>query len=127
MKSGAVYLDNAATTPVDPDVVEAMLPYLREHFGNASSVHAFGRRAKDALEEARTHVASLLDADPAEIVFTSGGTEADTFAMLLLAHASDRRGVRRSVSSAAEHHAVLAMLERLEHDGFAVVHAPVTP
>lgn len=127
MKSGAVYLDNAATTPVDLDVVEAMLPYLREHFGNASSVHAFGRRAKDALEEARTHVASLLDADPAEIVFTSGGTEADTFAMLLLAHASDRRGVRRIVSSAAEHHAVLAMLERLEHDGFAVVHAPVTP
>ena len=109
-----VYLDNAATTPLDPDVLEAMRPYLTEHFGNASSVHALGRKAKVALEEARGRVASVLNCEPAEIVFTSGGTESDNAALRGVLAASEKKGL---VTSAVEHEAVLRTAEALAAGG----------
>ena len=112
-----LYLDHAATTPLDPRVFEAMLPYLREHFGNASSVHALGRKARFAVEESRERVAAALGAEPGEIVFTSGGTEADNAALRGLCR-GERRGV---VTSKAEHEAVLRTAERLAAEGEPVV------
>jgi cysteine desulfurase len=101
-----IYLDHAATTPLAPEVLEAMLPYLREQYGNASSVHALGRRARFALEDARERVASVLGAEPGEIIFTSGGTEADNAALHGVLSAPGRRG-DGLVTSAVEHEAVL--------------------
>lgn len=86
-----VYLDNSATTPIDPQVIDAMMPYLTEKFGNASSVHSFGQEAKAAVDKARHQVAALINARPNEIVFTSGGTEADNLAI---------RGVLRNADAA---------------------------
>ncbi len=103
-----VYLDNAATTPLDPEVLEAMLPLLKEDFGNPSSTHFFGRRTKSAIETARKQVASYLNALPGEIVFTSGGTEADNLA---IRSAVCDLGVRHVITSPAEHHAVLNTVE----------------
>jgi cysteine desulfurase len=101
-----IYLDHSATTPVRPEVVEAMLPYLRETFGNPGSVHSFGRAARRAVDDARDQVAALINAHPREIVFTSGGTEADNLAILGAVVASNRmrKGI---VTTAIEHHAVL--------------------
>lgn len=116
----SVYLDHAATTPLDPLVLEAMLPFLKEHFGNASSVHALGRRARFAVEESRERVAAHLGAEPGEIVFTSGGTEADNLALRGVLHrmlGGRRRGL---VTSAAEHEAVLRPAEALAEEGFPV-------
>ena len=76
-----IYFDNAATTPLDPEVLEAMLPYMREHFGNPSAIHAFGRKTRAAVEQARRSVAALLNCAPGEIIFTSGGTEADNMVL----------------------------------------------
>ncbi len=120
----AVYLDHAATTPLDEAVLTAMLPYLREHYGNASSVHALGRRARFAVEDARERVAALLGAEPGEIVFTSGGTEADNAALrgVLTSPGTsvpDRRGPGL-VTSAVEHEAVLRPAEALEAAGHPV-------
>lgn len=98
-----VYLDNAATTPIDPLVVEAMMPYLTEHFGNPSSTHAFGRKNKTAIEMARRSVAKHLNVMPAEIIFTSGGTEADNLA--IYSSICDL-GVKHIITSSIEHHAV---------------------
>ncbi len=112
-----VYLDHAATTPLDPRVFEAMLPLLREHFGNASSVHALGRKARFAVEESRERIAGALGAEPGEIIFTSGGTEADNAALRGL-HRGERCGV---VTSRAEHEAVLRVAERLAAEGVPVV------
>ena len=109
-----VYLDHAATTPLDPRVFEAMTPFLKDQYGNASSVHALGRQARLAVEESRERVAALLGAEPGEIVFTSGGTEADNLAVK---GACGRGGV---VTSAAEHEAVLRPAEALKADGRAV-------
>ena len=109
-----VYLDNAATTPLDPHVLDAMRPYLTEHFGNPSSVHALGRKAKVALEDARAGVASVLNCEPAEIIFTSGGTEADNAALRGVLAAFEKKGL---VTSAAEHEAVLRTAEALAADG----------
>ena len=109
-----VYLDNAATTPLDPDVLEAMRPYLTEHFGNPSSAHALGRKAKVALEDARDRVASVLNCEPAEVIFTSGGTEADNAAIRGVLGASEKKGL---VTSAAEHEAVLRTAEALAPGG----------
>lgn len=114
-----IYLDHAATTPLAPEVLEAMLPYLGEHFGNASSVHALGRRARFALEEARERVADLLGAEPAEIVFTSGGTEANNAALLGVLTSPARRGPGL-VTSAAEHEAVLEPARALGRAGHPV-------
>ena len=111
-----IYLDHAATTPVDPRVLEAMLPFLRDDHGNPSSIHAAGRRVRAAIERAREEVAALLNAAPAEIVFTSGGTEADNAAVRLGCRIA---GEARTeiITSPAEHHAVLAACERegVEH------------
>lgn len=109
-----IYLDNAATTPLDPAVFEAMVPFLRDCFGNPSSVHAHGRQVRAAVEQARKTVAGLLNAAPGEITFTSGGTEADNRAIISTARSL---GIRRAISTGLEHHAVLHSLEALAHDG----------
>jgi cysteine desulfurase len=116
-----VYLDHAATTPLAPAVLEEMRPFLTEHYGNASSVHQMGRRARVALDEARTRVADALGAEPSEIVFTSGGTEADNLALKgVLAAASTEGRPAGLVTSAAEHEAVLRPAERLRDEGHPV-------
>jgi cysteine desulfurase len=112
----AIYLDHNATTPVDPDVLDAMLPFLREEYGNPSSTHALGRRARDAVEQARAEVASLIGAKPDEIVFTGGGTEASNLA--IRGSLAGRRGRDTIVTTAIEHPATAeccALLERLGH------------
>ena len=119
-----IYLDHAATTPADGRVAAAMLPCLTDNFGNAHSLHAFGRRAAAAVDEARDKVASLLGAKPREIYFTSGGTEADNWALRGAAHAGAAKG-RHVVLSAVEHPAVRAAARRLAEDGFEVSAAPV--
>jgi cysteine desulfurase len=115
----SVYLDHAATTPLDEAALEAMLPYLREHYGNASSVHALGRRARFAVEDARERVAAVLGAEPGEIVFTSGGTEADNAALRGVLTSPDRRGPGL-VTSAVEHEAVLQPAHALDAEGHPV-------
>lgn len=112
-----VYLDHAATTPLDPEVLDVMLPYLRDQYGNASSVHAMGRQARFAVEESRERVAQSLGAEPSEIIFTSGGTESDNFAIkgALSARRSDDRS--QLITSAAEHEAVLHPAQRLQKEG----------
>jgi cysteine desulfurase len=105
-----VYLDNAATTPLDPLVLDAMMPYMTEHFGNPSSTHAFGRKTKNAIEISRKKVADYLNAEPSEIIFTSGGTEADN--MALRCGVMDL-GVKRIITSCIEHHAVGHTAEHL--------------
>jgi cysteine desulfurase len=109
-----VYLDNAATTRLDEEVLNAMLPYLREEFGNPSSIHAFGRRTRSAIEAARKNVAKLLNVTPAEIFFTSGGTEADNMA---ICQSIDTHGIKHAISSRIEHHAVEHTLQVLEKEG----------
>ncbi len=119
MPETPVYLDHAATTPVRPEVLEAMLPYLgREAFGNPSSAHRFGRQARAGVERARHQVADALGADPREVVFTSGGTEADNLAILGTAQAAAARGAAMRVAvSAIEHKAVLAAAHEVERLG----------
>jgi cysteine desulfurase len=109
-----VYLDNAATTAIHPDVVETMIPVLRNQFGNPSSIHAFGREVRSAVEAARKKVATLLKTSPSEIFFTSGGTEADNMAIRCGIH---DLGLKHAITSALEHHAVLHTLEELAHKG----------
>lgn len=105
-----IYLDNAATTPIDPEVFEAMKPFMLEHFGNPSSTHTHGRKVRAAIESARKKIAELLQCTPGEIIFTSGGTEADN---AILAGAVHTYGFRNIISSSIEHHAVLHTLEHL--------------
>ncbi len=112
-----IYFDNNATTPLLPEVFEAMQPYLLESFGNASSIHQQGQQARAAVEEAREQVAGLLGARPSEIVFTSGGTEGDNLALFGLVEAGDH-----VISSTIEHHAVLNSCKRLEEMGVAVTY-----
>ena len=113
------YFDNAATTPLDPEVLEAMLPFLSQHYGNPSSLHGPGRQVRAAIENARKTVAHLLNAAPAEITFTSGGTEANNYA----AFGSIRTlGLRHAVTSTLEHHAVLHPLQALEKSGEIELH-----
>ena len=118
-----VYLDYAATTPMDPEVREAMLPYFHEIYGNPSSVHAFGQLAKHAVEEARGIIASFIGARPEEIVFTSGGTESNNFALKGVAGASRKRG-NHIIASRIEHPAVLEPCRFLEERGFCVTWLP---
>ncbi len=119
-----IYLDHNATTPVAPEVFEAMAPYFTEAFGNAGSVHFFGQQARGAVEEARDQVARLIGASPGEITFTSGGTEADNLALFGGARLRAERG-RHLVATAFEHHAILQTLEALEREGFLVTLVPV--
>ncbi len=121
-----IYLDHSATTPVDPRVVEAMLPYWTEVFGNASSIYGQGRRAAAALEDARARVAAILRCQPAEIVFTSCGTESDNLALRGVALAAAPKGRRHLITTPIEHHAVLHTLTDLaEHFDFDVTVVPV--
>ena len=120
----AIYLDHAATTPLRGEVLEAMLPFLTEAFGNPSSAHSFGRSARAALDEAHERVAKRLNAEGREIVFTSGGTEANNLALKGAAWAGKARG-HRIVTSAVEHHAVGHTLRYLEKFGFEIVELPV--
>ena len=127
MTKPLVYLDNAATTPVRPEVLEAMLPYLgREAFGNPSSPHRFGRTARAGLEEAKRTIAECLDAEPNQVIFTSGGTEADNLAVIGAALASrDRGGPFRVAVAATEHKAVLAAAHAVTHLGGEEIVLPV--
>ncbi|MCE5313084.1 MAG: cysteine desulfurase [Nitrospiraceae bacterium] len=119
-----IYLDHAATTPVNPLVAEAMLPYFTEHFGNPSSQHSFGREAKAAVDSARARVALFINADPEEIIFTSGGTESDNFAIKGTAFANMEKG-RHIITSSIEHHAVHDPCEFLTRFGFEITYVPV--
>jgi len=119
-----VYLDNNATTPLAPEVFEAMRPYLLEDYGNASSIHWFGQQAKAAVEKAREQVARLIGARPSEIVFTSGGTESDNAALLGIVQAA-RAESRHVVTTAIEHHAVLHTCKALEKSGVSVTYVRV--
>ncbi len=120
-----VYFDHNATTPVAPSVAEAMVRALRDDFGNASSVHRFGQQAKALLDEARTAVATLIGAEPSELVFTSGGTEADNFALRGAAEALEPTGRRHLIASAIEHEAVLVTLKALARRGWTTTLLPV--
>jgi cysteine desulfurase len=121
----SIYMDHAATTAVDPRVVEAMLPYFTQKYGNASSVHGFGREAHQAMESARKTVAEILDASPEEIIFTSCGTESDNLAIRGVAFAQQKRG-NHIITSPVEHHAVGHTCEQLQRRfGFEVTYVPV--
>jgi len=120
----AIYLDHAATTPLRAEVLEAMLPFLTEHYGNPSSIHGPGRRARQALDESREAVAGLIGAKPREIIFTSGATENDNLALAGMAWAASARG-RHLVTTAVEHRAVLQTCAMLERHGFEVTYLPV--
>ncbi len=119
-----VYLDHSATTPVDPRVVEAMMPYLTGRFGNASSVHFFGQEARAAVDRARREVAALVGARPNEIVFLSGGTEANNLAIRGLCEAAESHG-RHLITSEIEHSSVRGICEALEKRGWEVTRLPV--
>ncbi len=119
-----IYLDNAATTPTDPEVVKAMLPYFSVNFGNPSSLHTFGQEAKRAIEEERDRIASFIGASPEEIVFTSGGTESDNLALKGVALAGRGRG-DHIITTVVEHHAVLETCHYLEKEGFRVTYLAV--
>jgi len=121
-----IYMDHSATTPVDTAVLEAMLPYFCEKFGNASSVHQFGQEARAAVEEAREKVAHLINAKESEIVFLSGGTEADNYAIQGVGMALRERG-NHIITSKIEHHAVLQTCEVLEKNGFSVTYLDPDP
>lgn len=119
-----IYLDNAATTPVIPEVMAAMLPYFGNFFGNPSSLHSFGQEARRAVEAARAELASLINAEPDEIIFTSGGTESNNFALKGVALANRHRGCH-IVTTKIEHHAVLEPCRFLEDQGFRVTYLDV--
>jgi cysteine desulfurase len=120
-----VYLDHTATTPLDPQVLEAMLPYFGGTFGNASSVHWYGQQAKHALEKSRATIAGLIGAQAGELFFTSGGTESDNLAIKGIACAARKKGKNHVITAKAEHHAVLEPCEHLMGEGFEVTVLPV--
>lgn len=115
-----IYVDNAATTKMSDTAVDAMLAVMKENYGNPSSLYRFGQRAKEILEQARTEVAAVINAEPREITFTSGGSEADNQAILSAAELGKKNGKKHIISSAFEHHAVLHTLKKLEKEGFVV-------
>lgn len=117
--SSPIYLDNAATTRLDPEVLDAMLPLLTEHFGNPSSIHSHGRKVRSLIEKARKTVATLLNTSPAEIFFTSGGTEADNTALM---GSIETYGIKHAISSPLEHHAVLHTLQHAAKQGLIQLH-----
>lgn len=117
--SKSIYLDNSATTPLKKEVLDAMLPFLTDHYGNPSSIYKIGREAKAAIEAAREQVAKALGAEPREIFFTGCGTEADNWAIKGIALAKEKKG-KHIITSKIEHHAVLHTLESLEKQGFEV-------
>ena len=122
-----IYADNAATTKMSRAAIDAMLPYMSELYGNPSSIHSMGQRASAALFDARERMAAALGCKPAELTFTSGGSEADNQAIVSAARLGAKRGKNHLVSTAIEHHAVLHTLRRLEREGFEVTLLPVEP
>ena len=120
-----IYADNAATTKISRTAVEAMLPYIEEFYGNPSSLYSFGQKAKEALESARASIAECIGAQPREIIFTSGGSEADNQAILSAAAIGKKSGKMHIISDQIEHHAVLHTLKKLEKEGFSVTYLPV--
>jgi len=120
-----IYADNAATTRVSKRVLDAMMPYFTENYGNASSIYSIGRNAKKALEDARERIAKVLGAEPSEIYFTSGGSESDNWAIRGTAERLGAKGKKHIVTSAFEHHAVLHVCEYLEKNGYEVTYVPV--
>ncbi|MCX8158381.1 MAG: cysteine desulfurase NifS [Candidatus Diapherotrites archaeon] len=119
-----IYLDHAATTPVDKEVLKEMLPFFSKKYGNASSLHKLGQEARLALENARERIANLINASTEEIIFTSGGTESDNLALRGIAYANKEKG-RHIIVSSIEHHAILNTAEDLEKEGFKVTYLPV--
>lgn len=119
-----VYLDHNATTPLAPEVVQAILPYFSEEYGNANSIHTFGQRARAAVERARAQVAELLGAHESELVFTSGGTEADNLAIQGVVRAA-KGATKHIITTQIEHHAVLSTCQALEAEGVRVTYLPV--
>ncbi|MGL5512687.1 MAG: cysteine desulfurase NifS, partial [Sporomusa sp.] len=119
-----IYFDHSATTPVNREVAELMMEYMTDKYGNASSVHGFGREARKAMEQAREKVAALINAAPTEIIFTSGGTESDNLAIKGVALANRKKG-NHIITTSIEHHAVLHTCEYLEKQGFTVTYLPV--
>jgi cysteine desulfurase len=119
-----IYLDNSATTPIDQSVVEAMMPYLTEKFGNASSIHFFGQESRAAIDKARHQVAEIINSRPNEIIFTSGGTESNNLAIRGLCEANEKYG-KNIITSQIEHSAVKNVCEDLEKRGFEVTYLPV--
>jgi len=117
-----IYLDNAASTKIHEEVFQEMLPYLKEQFGNPSSIHRYGRMAQKAIQKARKQVANLINADPSEIVFTSGGTESNNTALYGI---SKKYLKSRIITSSIEHDAILEPCKRLEQDGYDIVYLPV--
>lgn len=115
-----IYADNAATTKMSKTAIDAMLPYMEEYYGNPSSLYAFAQKAKEALEDARARVAACIGAEPREIYFTSGGSEADNQAIMSAARSGERKGKRHIISTAFEHHAVLHTLDKLKERGFEI-------
>ena len=124
MSDRLIYMDNAATTSVRPEVLEAMMPYFTQHFGNASSIHTFGRGARRALENARKQVAAALGCEAREIYFTAGGSESDNWAIRCAVEAKANKG-KHIITSAIEHHAVLHTCEYMEKQGYEVTYLPV--
>ncbi len=120
----AIYMDHAATSPVHPQVIEAMMSSLRSDFGNPSSIHQFGRKTRHALDEARSSIAVSINAHPNEIIFTSGGTEADNLAIIGTAKANRHKG-HHIITTVIEHHAALNACKDLENEGFEVTYLPV--
>ncbi len=120
----SIYLDNSATTPLKKEVLDEMMPYLTEHYGNPSSIYKIGREAKAAIEAAREKVAAAINADPKEIFFTGCGTEADNWAIKGIALAKEKKG-KHIITSKIEHHAVLHTLESLEKQGYEVTYLEV--
>lgn len=120
-----IYLDHSATTPLAPEVMEAMVPYFSEFYGNASSLHSFGREAREAIEDARGKVADLINANPSEIYFTSGGTESDNLAIKGIALKNKNKG-KHIITSCFEHPAVLEVCRYLAKQGYEITYLPVT-
>ena len=125
MENRLIYVDNSATTPISKEVLDAMMPWLTEGYGNASSIYSKGREAGWALKGAREQIASILGAQPNEIYFTSGGSESDNWAIKGAAATMAKRGKKHIVTSAFEHHAVLHSCAALEKQGFEVTYVPV--
>ncbi|HDR8182074.1 TPA: cysteine desulfurase [Bacillus thuringiensis] len=119
-----IYLDHAATSPTHPEVVEKMIPYMTETFGNPSSIHFYGRQTRHTVDEARRACARSIHANPNEIIFTSGGTEADNLALIGVARANRHKG-NHIITTRIEHHAILHTCELLEREGFEVTYLPV--
>ena len=119
-----IYLDHAATTPVKPEVLEAMLPYFTEKYGNPSSIYSLGRENRKAIEDTREKVAKALNTLPKEIFFTSGGSESDNWAIKGVAYANQNNG-KHIITTNIEHHAVLNTCKYLERQGFEVTYVPV--